>query len=315
MNDFSKILKKPKSKVLILRSEGSLGDAVLTSGYYSSLKQFNKDIEINVFCFHSAYEYCKILKEIDHLYRIRIKKIRKHRCFIYFFLLGVFFRLKKIDLIIDDNPFEGLNWKMFRYLSGEGKIFNDPTKYPSVSDRVKGILAKLGVPYVSPSVEISPQIKNKINAFLSSNNIDKYIVFNCFGSKSHKSFTPDTFKKMFMQLRRQDKNITVIFPYQPFQKNILKNFYIEDKHLFFYETSSPQDVFALMGNKENILLISPDTSFVHIATLFKRPTIAVLKDIDCYKTLNELATEITASQTNVNDFDIKLFAEALKKYL
>ena len=87
MNDFSKILKKPKSKVLILRSEGSLGDAVLTSGYYSSLKQFNKDIEINVFCFHSAYEYCKILKGIDHLYRIRIKKIRKHRCFIYFFLL------------------------------------------------------------------------------------------------------------------------------------------------------------------------------------------------------------------------------------
>ena len=46
MNNFSEILKKPKSKVLILRPEGSLGDAILSSGYYQSLKQFNKNIEI-----------------------------------------------------------------------------------------------------------------------------------------------------------------------------------------------------------------------------------------------------------------------------
>ena len=312
MNDFSKILKKPKSKVLILRSEGSLGDAVLTSGYYSSLKQFNKNIEIHLFCFHSAYEYAKNLKEVDYIYRIFMRKLRQHRGFISFLFLGLFLRLKKMDLIIDDNPYKGKNWDMFVWLLGKDKVLRPNSIYPSVSERTKSVLAELGVPYISPKLEILPQNKNKVKQFLSSNKIDKFIVFNTFGSVADRSFTPLTFKKMFKEIRKRNKDINVIFPFQPFQQDILKNFYIEDKNLFFFETSSPQDVFALIDEAGNILLVSPDTSFVHIATILKKPTIDVL-NTNSYKTFSSLATEIT-TETNVNDFDIKLFAEAIKKY-
>ncbi len=313
MNNFSEILKKPKSKVLILRPEGSLGDAILSSGYYQSLKQFNKNIEIHLFCFHSAYEYAKNLKEVDHIYRIFMRKLRQHRGFISFLFLGLFLRLKKMDLIIDDNPYKGKNWDMFVWLLGKDKVLRPNSLYPSVSERTKSVLAELGVPYISPKLEILPQNKNKVKQFLTLNKIDKFIVFNTFGSVADRSFTPLTFKKMFKEIRKRNKDINVIFPFQPFQQDILKNFYIEDKNLFFFETSSPQDVFALIDEAGNILLVSPDTSFVHIATILKKPTIDVL-NTNSYKTFSSLATEIT-TETNVNGFDIKLFAEALKKYL
>lgn len=318
MPDFKQILHnkdKKKIKVLILRPEGSLGDAVLSSGYYQSLKQFNKNIEIHLFCFHSAYEYAKNLKEVDYIYRIFMRKLRQHRGFISFLFLGLFLRLKNMDLIIDDNPYKGKNWDMFVWLLGKDKLFRPKNLYPSVTERTQAVLTELGAPYISPKLEISPQNRNKVKQFLSSNKIDKFIVFNSFGSIQNKSFTPETFKKMFKEIRKRNKDINIIFPFQPFQKNILKNFYTEDKNLFFFETSCPQDIFALLAEDGHIFLITPDTSFVHIAIILGKRTIVIQKNIDCYKTFSSLATEITASQTNVNNFDIKIFVAALEKHL
>ena len=314
MNDFTKVLKKPKSKVLILRREGSLGDAVLTHGYYSSLKQFNKDIEIHVFCFHSAYEYCKKLKEIDHLYRIKIRKLRKHRCFIYFLFLGLLFRLKKMDLIIDDNPFDGLNWKMFTWLMGRNKIFTNKQGYPSVPARVKGVLAELGIPYQKPTIEILPEAQKTVNEFLKLNKISDYIVLNCFASAPERNFTPVMFKNMVKEIRRKDKEIAIILPYQLFLEKILTQFKTDDKNVFFFPTRTPQEVFALLADNRNKLLISPDTSFIHIAAVLNKNTISIRNKISYYPACNNLATEIVANSENVNDIDFNLFSQALNKY-
>ena len=314
MKDFATILNKPKSKVLILRREGSLGDAVLTCAYYSSLKQFNKNIEINVFCFHSAYEYCKKLKEIDHLYRIKIRKIRKHRCFIYFLFLGLLFRFKKMDLIIDDNPFDGLNWKMFIWLMGRNKIFTNTQGYPSVPARVKGVLAQLGIPYQKPNIEILPEAQKTVNKFLELNKISNFIVFNCFGSVMEKSFSPSTFKKMIEKIREKNKEIAIIFPYQLFLEKILTQYKTEDENIFFFLTRTPHEVFSLLADSRNKLLISPDTSFIHIAAALNKNTICVRKKNSYYPSCNELATEIVTNSENINDIDFNLFSQALDKY-
>lgn len=306
---------KKKIKVLILRSEGSLGDAILTSGYYESLKTFNKNVEIHLFCFHSAYEYAKNLKSVDHIYRIRMSKLRQHRGFISLFLLGLILRLKNMDIIIDDNPYDGKNWEMFISLLGKEKVISVPRIYPSPNARTEDVLKQLGVPYISPKIEILTEYKNKVVKFLTENNIDKYIVFNCFGSVSNRSFTCATFSKMLAEIRRKNKNIPVVFPYQPFQKKILKDFYHDDKNLFFFETSSPQDVFALIENSKNILLISPDTSFVHVAKILNKSTIDILREGNCYLSNNSFATEIFANRTDVNIFDFSLFTKALEKHL
>ena len=316
MHNLNNCLNKSgrKIKILILRPEGSLGDAVLSSGYYNSLKQFNKNIEIHVFCFHSAYEYCKNLKDIDHIYRVRMSKLRKHRGFIIFTLLGLYLRCKCFDLVIDDNPFKGKNWYWFTSVIGKKKLFRSKKLYSTVYARVEAVLAELGVPYIRPKIEVSPEAKSTVVKFLKSNKIDKFIVFNCFGSVANKTFTPDTFKKMFKEIRMKNKDIPVIFPFQPFLKNRISEFKLEDKNLFFFSTPTPQEVCALISEQGNILLVSPDTSFVHIAALLNKNTIAVLKDIDRYPTCNESAVEITADIKNVNDFDIKFFTQALQRY-
>lgn len=318
MENFKAILQdktKKKIKVLILRPEGSLGDAILTSGYYESLKTFNKNVEIHLFCFHSAYEYAKNLKNVDRIYRIRMSKLRQHRGFISLFFLGLLLRLRNMDIIIDDNPYNGKNWDMFISLLGKEKVISVPRIYPSPYGRTEDVLKQLGVPYISPKIEIKTEYKNKVLKFLTENKIDNYIVFNCFGSVRNKSFTCGTFAKMLAEIRRKNKNIPIVFPYQPFQKNILKDFYHDDKNLFFFETSSPQDVFALMENSKNILLISPDTSFVHVAKLLNRSTIDIMREGDCYLSSNPLATEILANHADVNIFDFSLFTKALEKHL
>lgn len=307
----SKIKNAQKAKILVLRREGSLGDSILTRGVYSSLKKFNQNIKISVFCLKPAVAFLKLLPEIDDIYYIGLSKLRKHRCWLSFLFYGLYFRLKNFTCIIDDNPYDAKNWKFFTWLIGKNKILqsNKPFNYEK-------ILNVLGVAYYETTLPINDIAKQKLSKFMTENKISKYIVFNCFGSIKERTFNANTFNLLVSKIRELNINLPIIFPYQS-NKNEVLNLYKanKDKNIFYYKTSNLSDLFAVIGDIKNYLTITVDTSVVHIAKVFDKNSIIFYQNVVGCPHNNKYAKQILSSgKDDVNYFSMQEFTDDLKFY-
>lgn len=299
-------------KILILRREGSLGDSILTRDYYKSIKQHHAATQVDVFCLYTALPFLKTLKDIDNIYSIKVHKLRPHRCWLSFLFYGLFFRFKRYSYVIDDNPYEGKNWAFLLWLIGKNKVLHTGKLFPSPKERVAYFLNKIGIKLVDSTLEINNKSADKLNAFLEKNNVRKYIVLNCFGSIKERSFSPQTFNVLIKKLRETNILCPVIFPYQPFQKELLSA-YKNVNNVFYFETSNPGDLFALIAHPNNALTITPDTSVIHITAVFHKKTVIFYQNIYGLASHNALATTVMSTGNDVNIFDMNCFTESLKK--
>lgn len=289
-------------KILILRPEGSLGDAVLTSPYYSSLKAFDEKIEISVFCLAGAKEYLSSLKEISYVYSLKATKLRKHQHWIKLFCLALLLRIKNFDLIIDDNPPRQMNWKIFRFILDKNNFFTPKLKaeetYP-IQNRVKSYIANLGIPFVKYNFTITERADFFIQDFLTKNKIGNFVVLNCFGSVQERCFNEETLR-FLIKIIFQKYGLPIVLPCQASARN---KFNFIQENIFWIITSTCQELFALIADERNLLTLSPDTSIVHIAASFEKPIIAFFQNKGGYPTDNKNAVCIYSKDNNINNFE------------
>ena len=317
--------KKNRAKVLIMRREGSLGDSILTMGYYESLKKFSTNIQTDVFCLYPAEPFLKTLPYIDNLYILGFSKLRLHRCWLHFLFWGLFFRLKNYDYVIDDNPYEGKNWAYFTWIIGKNKFVRTEKQFSSIKSKCRHIMEMLRVPWEESSLRIDKKSDEKLKSFLSERNIEKYIFLNCFASVMEKSFSADSFCRIVRLLRNNNMNLPILFPCQSKQKELAEQYLaMADKMLegranvFYFETHSPYDLFAAVSDKQCCLAITPDTSAVHIAAMYKKNIIVFYKDeyaFNNYRTENENAAHIYSKSGDVNTFSDEVFLNSVKRFL
>ena len=139
--------------ILVLRGEGSLGDALISSCCYREIKRTNPKIKISVACFGSAYGYLKELPYIDKIYRLPIPRVlRPNQRWLTLLWYALKLRRKHFDLVLDTSLKPFANWTLFKHIIGGDKVldyYTSPIPFGQVPgrcvDHEQAVLAQLGV--------------------------------------------------------------------------------------------------------------------------------------------------------------------------
>ena len=128
--------------------------------------------------------------------------------------------------------------------------------------------------------------KKKSQDFLSGFDSKKILVgLNTTGSSLEQRISNEDISEILFGLRSISKNIIVFLIHKPEDNSWVKELILDDQSSYVfpsYRTESILDVAALVDSLD--LLITPDTSLVHIACAFNKPLLAIYKnDLDSFE--------------------------------
>lgn len=300
-------------KILILRGEGALGDAIISSFIFREIKKQYPNIKIGVVAFGACAEYYSKNKYIDDLYRLPIRhKIRSHQHWPELIWEAFKLRLKKYDLVIDSSDKTTINWRVFKWLCSKmnglfdinhnNGSFGDYTKHRVIHEKL--VFESIGLKDLNTTYDIysTDDADRKITNWKSSNNISNIICINAFGSIKERTFNQQTINSIITGL--SDKNKYVI-PCMPTQINEAKSLVSNNnrQNCFIFETKNVFELISLIQNSN--IIFTPDTAALHIASGLNKPTIAFYNNYtEYYAPNNPLAKIIKTAKNNVNDFNI-----------
>lgn len=290
------INNKEINKILLIRN-AKIGDAVCAFPLLRELKKNFPDAEIDVYAgIHSDF----LFKKLPYCKNIFIKFSKK-----YFYKTWKQIRLmraRKYDLIIEAMPMKfGLElsvWYMDpRWIislgstDGDQKLgvtredlmFYDALKSKTDKEHMveylSGMLALLKINDYSTKMEFPKDDKMYLYAqnFLKQLPSGKKIALNVDSS----SITRNLYKEQIVQLANALKNYTLIILSLPSRQKEMKEI-IENQNLKNCIISYPTEtIFAVTELLRSCdLIISPDTSLIHISSALNLPTIGIYRKDD-----------------------------------
>jgi ADP-heptose:LPS heptosyltransferase len=155
-------------------------------------------------------------------------------------------------------------------------------------DTCLDILRLLGISFKNKRYDIFylPKHKKRASEFLESINSKKIIIaLNITGSSDEKRISNNDVNKLIHNLYSKSKNIVIILLHKPENRKYLSSLISHDQSSYLlpsYPTESILDVSALINSVD--LVITPDTSLVHIACAFDKPLLAIYRnDVKAFK--------------------------------
>lgn len=261
--------------ILILRYDGKIGDMVVTTLLFREIKKKYPKIKIGVVAEGVAIDIIKGNSYVDKIYNYEEKNIV---CEI---------KNEKYDVLIDFSHMLRVTQMKFikkcgarinmGYKKNGWKLFDENiemiNKKHHISEVYNEALKKLSIENSNLSYDL--QITNE-----SLKRIEKYkgcIVFNPFAASKHRSFGIDKIKKIIeILIKEYNKDIVILAMKQ--HEKLIDKIVLDDKtgKIFKGKFESIVDVIAIV--RESSLVVTPDTSIVHIATAFQKPTIAIYRE-------------------------------------
>ena len=313
--------------ILILRGEGSLGDAILSSCMYREIKKANPAVKISVACFGGAYDYLAKNPYIDVLYRIPARRvIRPNQRWLRLSWLGFKLRRKRFDFVLDFAIKNFYNWRFFKWLCGGDRVLDlqaSPVPFVRREAPAKECAKQVLELFISSPVDasyelsVSPQTAARVAGFVARNAPAGYILFNPFGSVGPRSLNREAFWYVSDFATRQS-GLPVIIPCMSAQKAVVEA-YLRDSpspegRKFIYQTADVFDLFALVRGAR--LVITPDTAVVHVAAGFEKPTVAFYNSYFIYNSPNNpnarvVKTDPSSVSVFVHDEFEKAFRSAV----
>lgn len=284
--DFSAV-----KSILILRNEGKIGDVIVDSGVISVLSQHGYDVDILV-----TPDNCSIMqhdKNVRSVYiadKISLNDFMKKRNHNVNNVVINQLNKNKYDLIIDpsiiNTPIHRpkilkeisarnvIGFNKNKWINHYGKSIDFDYDKNHIRKSYELLLSAFGITDSPADYEIAypdetgHDVDNYIS-LLPQQNIN--ILINMFAGSSERNLSLSQVKELDDRLNSLHDNITVIvLDY----KNELseKNF----SHAHIYNPPSLQHSIALISKSD--LIISPDTSIVHISAAFRKDLIAIYKN-------------------------------------
>ncbi|ASA55944.1 glycosyltransferase family 9 protein [Vibrio gazogenes] len=311
-------LTKTKS-ILFIRNDAKIGDAIVSSGVISKIKKFRPDIRIIVMTnpsmrelFESGFgvndfiylnkrptyseirKVCQELGEIDVSvslnHNMKMKDIYLHRCIKSKINIGLDSKVKLINKNISDD----INDKHYSL------------KFDFIAKCI-GIDKPLE-PYVVP---LDKNSESKIEQFIATCNISKYILFNPFGSGSTRKLDRINIINIIHILSIHYPSCQFILLSSPGTRDEINRMKVHDnKKVFHFEDSeSIYDAISIVAHAE--LVVTVDTSIVHIASGLGKKQIAIYKDdAENYRNWgpnSETAQSVFTSENDINEIDLSQF--------
>ncbi|MDA8905289.1 hypothetical protein N9I58_02360 [Candidatus Thioglobus sp.] len=149
-------------------------------------------------------------------------------------------------------------------------------------DTCLDILRLLNITCNNKSYDIFYTKQNKLNAlsFLSSFEASKIIIgLNIEGSSEKNKILNEDVIKLILELYSMNNNIIVILLHKPKDRDRIISLIPDEASSFVfpsYPTKSVLDLAAIVDAVD--LIISPDTSIVHMACALKKPLVAIYRD-------------------------------------
>jgi ADP-heptose:LPS heptosyltransferase len=284
INKSGKILTLSSIKSLIfLRTDGKIGDTVVSSFLYREIKIKYPNIKIIVLCNKSNKEILKYNKNVDKLYEVGN---------FLFNDISVFKNLRKqnISLVIDFFPFNPRfkHLLMLRIISAKFLIGFNKNSYKMynlsinedffsvhITEMYKYILNLLKIANPNLKYEI-PFTSKEENPALELINNHKYkynIIINPFSSSKHRCLSVKKLKNL-IDIVKNSFDCCIFILCQ--EKNKRKEIFLENDGTIIASFRSILESAALIKYADSI--ITPDTSIVHIAAAFDKKTIALYSD-------------------------------------
>ena len=297
--------------ILVLRGEGSLGDALISSCCYREIKKANPNTKITVACFGSAHDFLAHNPHIDEVVRLPVRRlIRPNQRWVSLCLAGLKLRGKNFDLVLDSSDKNFYNWRLFKWLVGGNRVldcFTSPVKpfgAPKLhaSEHEKAILRLLGIenPDGAYDLPIPDKTKQAVDAWLTAQKIGGYVLFNPSGSVAKRRFRPDIVQALCLSLK--ELQLPIVIPATAEQAPVWQKAIADMPQVYVKQTANVFELFELV--RRSTAVITPDTAVVHIASGFKKPSLVFYNTYSAYNApLNEKALILQTEPEDVNQFN------------
>lgn len=271
-------------KILFMRYDGKIGDMVINTLMFREIKKKYPHIEIGVVTKGGARIIIENNPNVDKVYEYQKdrKSIKK---------LASKITEEKYDLVIDFSEVLRVNQMMLinlcraRFNMGLNKeewdlfdiSYSKPEGYIHITEIYRRILEKLGITDITIGYELffDEKQKNKVDDLLRDITHKKIVVFNPFAASKHRDLNLENILKIG-KIVLEDENNILIFIGEKRRKKELENVIKElGKDVIFPELENIMETSYLISKAD--LVITPDTSIVHIAAAFKRKLIAIYR--------------------------------------
>ena len=262
-------------KVLILRDDNKIGDMIVSSGMFKALHDSGRYVGVV-----AGKDNGRIIaksENVDEQYFF-VKKTRE------IIKLALKIRREKYDLVLDFGDYISPIYYAFICLinakhvlgfnKSKFKRYNVNIEYPftdiHITDRYKKALALMALPADNYryALDVPEDIRNEVSHFLAVTRGRRLVVVNPFTASSERDMSELQLKSIVEKVKNRDASAAILIIGPP---DRLKDVQIQgvDK--------SPFTTFlhAVVCVENADLVISPDTSWVHVACAFDRNLIAL----------------------------------------
>lgn len=328
------IEKNGIKSILIMRDDGKIGDMVVSSFMYREIKKQYPNIKIGVVTRKGAIDIIK-----DNCYVDKIYEYKKDNG--YLKTLAYEIAKEKYDLLIDTSTILRERQIMFinkckcRINLGvnkeEWQLFDVsvPEEQSShITKRFINILKILGVKEIKSNYDIQiadealekveKKIKEEENILEVSEK--KRIILNPYTASKHRNFNRKNIEEIIKILLKYGKSEIYLLGHGENKKEVLElKEKLKESRVHYIELDGIQEVIALIKYSE--MVISPDTSIVHIGAGLDKKVIAVYReDIVGNNSIlwgpnSDKAIQIFSrenSDDDINNFDMGELEEVIK---
>jgi ADP-heptose:LPS heptosyltransferase len=268
-------------KMLFIRYDGKIGDYMVSSFVYREIKKQRPDIQIDVVGISKNEPLFLKNKNINNFYRLKKTKYR------YLCPLGKKLRALNYDVMIDPTEvlknkdlyfIRKINAKInYGYAKENYKIFNKNIEKNSEHMQAvyKKILENLGFKNIEISYDIPEDSgsNSRVSEFLEENNVKDLIAVNLFGAGKTRKLNLVKSLELLEKLRKSYPGYRIILLDSPRDREDLHKVIEASKNILYYNNSETIfDSIAIIKKSE--IVVSPDTSIVHIGVGLKKKVIA-----------------------------------------
>ena len=285
------IEKNGIDSIIIMRDDGKIGDMVVSSFIYREIKRQYPNIKIGVVTRKGATDIIKDNHYIDKIYEYKKDSS-------YLKNLANEIAKEKYDLLIDTSTI--LREKQIMFISKcdckinlgvdkEGwQLFDisvPEEKNSHITKRFINILEVLGIKEIQSNydiqisdealVKVEKKIKEEENILEASGK--ERVILNPYTASKHRNFNRKNIDKIIELILKYRENELYLLGNGENKKEILEiKEKIKDKRVHYIELAGIQEVIALIKNCE--MIISPDTSIVHIGVGLDKKVIAIYRE-------------------------------------
>lgn len=302
--------KNKIEKILFLRQDGKIGDYTVSSFIFRELKKLNPLLKIGVICTKQDAYLFEQNPYIDNLYFVKKRNILDYiKC-------GLKIRKKHYDAIIDPTiVIKNRDLLLLRLINAKNYVGYKKSDYNLFNLNIEGeyhfselyriALEKLGfsVQDTTYDVPYNENAQQEIAEYLDKNNLSHYIAINFYGAARAKKVSDENIPKYIEHLQKITQNQPLVLLSYPEVNAKLKSIAANYENIFVHNTTTIFHTIELIRNAA--LLISTDTSTVHIASGFNKKIIGLYRDDSIafihWKPMSKAETHILFYKENINE--------------